>query len=107
MEETGEMLDLMMKTKDNTRYYLNDINDKRDDEWCDDEGWVPAYDDEDQAELLQGGGGDVDHGEDQVAEGDGGADQTLEEDREGAGETQSSGVYYYFLLSHISHPSSC
>ena len=38
MAETGEMLDLMMKTKDNTRYYLNDINDKRDDEWCDDEG---------------------------------------------------------------------
>ena len=58
---------------------------------------MPTYDDEDKAELLPGGGGDVDHGEDQVEEGDGGEEETLEEDREGAGETPSSGVYYFIF----------
>ena len=71
---------------------------------------MPTYDDEDKAELLPGGGGDVDHGEDQVEEGDGGEEETLEEDREGAGETPSSGVYYLFyfavtLQSFLSRPS--
>ena len=69
----------------------------RDDKCGPDKGWVPTYDDEDKAELLPGGGGDVDHGEDQVEEGEGGEEETLEEDREGAGETQSSGVYYYYF----------
>ena len=46
---------------------------------------MPTYDDEDQAELLPGRGGDVDHGEDQVEEGHGGEEETLEEDREGVG----------------------
>ena len=65
---------------------------------------MPTYDDEDKAELLPGGGGDVDHGEDQVEEGDGGEEETLEEDRERAGETQSSGVYnlFYFEVTFYS-----
>ena len=67
---------------------------------------MPTYDDEDQAELLPGGGGDVDHGEDPVEEGDGGEEETLEEDREGAGETQSSGVYNFFFSSPLKFGAS-
>ena len=59
---------------------------------------MPTYDDEDKAELLPGGGGDVDHGEDPLEEGHGGEEETLEEDRERAGETQSSGVYNFFFF---------
>ena len=65
---------------------------------------MPAHDDEDKAQLLPGRGGDAHHGEDQVEEGDRGAEETLEEDREGAGETQSSGVYnlFYFEVTFYS-----
>ena len=59
---------------------------------------MPAHDDEDQAELLQSGGGDVDHGEDQVAEGGRAAEEAVEEDGERDKEAESSGDSYYFIL---------
>ena len=62
---------------------------------------MSTHDDPDQAELLPGRGGDVDHGATEVEEGGRGPEEEVEEDREGVEQAESPGELLIISYSLI------